>query len=242
MKLLLITILTLSFFITKAQDVITLKTGDQIKCKVVEVGITDIKYKKQDSANAPLYVIDKSTVFMINYKDGSKDIIKQIPAHTSTTSNGSTEVDYKTQGFINFTTFGLLVPVGVDVGSGGVGFNIQSTFGAYANQYVSIYGGIALNDYANYLVIPAFAGVRGYFIKGVVTPILSLDLGYGYSPSQPSGGGIYVHPEAGVRVFIDKSNAFIANIGYSHQSIAITKYYSTVYSLSAFEIEVGFQF
>ena len=66
-----------AFSNVKAQDMITLKTGDQIKCKVTEVGVSEIKYKKENTPDATVYVIDKSTVLVINYEDGSKDVINE---------------------------------------------------------------------------------------------------------------------------------------------------------------------
>ncbi|HLP19950.1 MAG TPA: hypothetical protein VK174_06595, partial [Chitinophagales bacterium] len=47
-----------------AQDNIILRTGDEINAKVQEVGLTDIKYKRTDNPNGPLYTILKRDVFM----------------------------------------------------------------------------------------------------------------------------------------------------------------------------------
>ncbi len=40
-----------------AQDVITLRTGEEIKSKVLEVGITEIQYKKTDSPDTATFII-----------------------------------------------------------------------------------------------------------------------------------------------------------------------------------------
>lgn len=58
----------------RAQDVIILKTGDEIKSKVSEIGTTEIKYKKFDNLNGPVISILKSDVFMIKYENGTKDV------------------------------------------------------------------------------------------------------------------------------------------------------------------------
>jgi hypothetical protein len=63
-----------------AQDVIIKKNGDEINSKVLEVGVTEIKYKKADNLNGPDYVIYKSDVFLIKYADGRKDIINPMEA------------------------------------------------------------------------------------------------------------------------------------------------------------------
>ena len=56
-------------------DLIILKSGDEILAKVIEIGISEIKYKKCENLNGPLLVIKKSSVFMIKYPNGAKDII-----------------------------------------------------------------------------------------------------------------------------------------------------------------------
>jgi hypothetical protein len=57
-----------------SQDVITLKTGEDISAKIIEVGLTDIKYKKFDNIDGPLFTILKSEVLMTRYKNGTKEV------------------------------------------------------------------------------------------------------------------------------------------------------------------------
>ena len=57
-----------------SQDLITLKTGEQIRSKIMEVGQTDIKYKKIDNQNGPVYVVVKSDISNILYENGTKDV------------------------------------------------------------------------------------------------------------------------------------------------------------------------
>jgi TM2 domain-containing membrane protein YozV len=57
-------------------DLIILNNGDDISVKVVELTSTEIKYKKCDNINGPIYSIQKSEVFTIRYSNGSKEIIK----------------------------------------------------------------------------------------------------------------------------------------------------------------------
>lgn len=59
---------------TSAQDIITLKTGEEIKAKVNEVELNVIKYTKFDNQTGPIYTIYKADVFMIKYENGSKDV------------------------------------------------------------------------------------------------------------------------------------------------------------------------
>ena len=57
-----------------AQDIITLKKGEDIQAWVQEVGEVDVKYKKFENPNGPNYTLKKSEIFMIRYANGSKDV------------------------------------------------------------------------------------------------------------------------------------------------------------------------
>ena len=57
-----------------AQDIITLKNGEDIQALVQEIGDVDVKYKKFDNLNGPNYTLKKSEIFIIRYANGSKDI------------------------------------------------------------------------------------------------------------------------------------------------------------------------
>lgn len=60
-----------------AQDIIYKKNGDKIEANVVEVGLKEVKYKKFNVQEGPMYVLLKSDIFMIEYADGSKDVFNQ---------------------------------------------------------------------------------------------------------------------------------------------------------------------
>lgn len=57
-----------------AQDVVILQNGDEIKCKLIEVGTEQIKYKKWSNQNGPTFVEERDDVFMIKYENGEKDV------------------------------------------------------------------------------------------------------------------------------------------------------------------------
>jgi hypothetical protein len=69
-----------------AQDVITLKSGDEIKAKVQEIGTDNVKYKKYENLDGPVYTLMKSEIFMIKYENGEKDIFKDVQPATSTSA------------------------------------------------------------------------------------------------------------------------------------------------------------
>ena len=78
------TIIIISFllvgFSATAQDVITLKNGEDIQAIVQEINEVDIKYKKFDNPNGPNYTLKKSEILMIRYANGSKDVFADIVA------------------------------------------------------------------------------------------------------------------------------------------------------------------
>lgn len=73
-----------------SQDVITQKTGEDIQAKILEVNQTEIKYKKFDNQNGPMFTLLKSDVLMIRYENGTKDIFNQTE-EVKTNTNASTE-------------------------------------------------------------------------------------------------------------------------------------------------------
>lgn len=60
-----------------AQDIITKANGEDIAAKVLEVGATDIKYKKFDNPDGPTFVIPKTDLLMIRYQNGTKDMFSE---------------------------------------------------------------------------------------------------------------------------------------------------------------------
>ncbi len=65
--------------IASAQDIIILKTGEEIKAKVTEIGTTVVKYMKFDNQTGPVYAVDKTDVFMVKYENGTKDVFDYQP-------------------------------------------------------------------------------------------------------------------------------------------------------------------
>lgn len=73
MKRVLLFLMLLSATSVFAQDVIVKKDGSTILSKVVEVGSTEVKYKKFSNQNGPTYTITKAEIQAINYENGEKD-------------------------------------------------------------------------------------------------------------------------------------------------------------------------
>lgn len=58
-------------------EVIFFRDGEEISGKVMEVGIDDVRYKLCGMQEGPVFVKPKSSIFMIRYADGSKDVFKE---------------------------------------------------------------------------------------------------------------------------------------------------------------------
>jgi hypothetical protein len=75
-NLLLIILFASSTNIIKAQDTLTMRSGGNIIVKIIEVGSSEVKYKKIDNLNGPGFSIFKSELSMIQYENESKDVFK----------------------------------------------------------------------------------------------------------------------------------------------------------------------
>lgn len=60
-----------------AQDLIIKKNGDEINAKIEEVGVSDIKYKKADNLEGPVFTLLKAEVFMIKFQNGTKEVFTE---------------------------------------------------------------------------------------------------------------------------------------------------------------------
>jgi hypothetical protein len=67
----------LSITLCLSQDLITKKSGEDIQSKILEVGTTEIKYKKFDNQNGPIFTILKSELLMVRYENGTKDLFNE---------------------------------------------------------------------------------------------------------------------------------------------------------------------
>lgn len=66
----------------RAQDMIVLRNAqaEEIPAKVLEVGETQIRYRKFSNPEGPVYTIGKSEVFFIRYENGEKEVISSYEA------------------------------------------------------------------------------------------------------------------------------------------------------------------
>ena len=78
MRKLLMLSLVITAMNVNAQDVIVKKDGTTIMSKVLEVGTSEIKYKRYTYQDGPLFIINKSDVLSINYENGEKDLLSTV--------------------------------------------------------------------------------------------------------------------------------------------------------------------
>lgn len=91
---------------TTAQDSITMKSGEIIQAKVIEVTNSEVKIKKSENLNGPIYTLLKYDILTIRYENGIIDdfsIIKKI----ENTEDSSLNMFYKgrvdaTANYINY--------------------------------------------------------------------------------------------------------------------------------------------
>ncbi|MFI5163832.1 MAG: hypothetical protein ACHQHP_01145 [Bacteroidia bacterium] len=69
----LIGILLLSPFVLKAQDTLVKRNGEKLIVKLVEVNPTDIRYKRFDYQEGPLFTLPKEEIKFIIYANGAKE-------------------------------------------------------------------------------------------------------------------------------------------------------------------------
>ena len=54
-NLLLLMVFAFSSSIIKAQDTLTMKSGENVIVKIIEVGSSEVKYKKVNNLNGPIF-------------------------------------------------------------------------------------------------------------------------------------------------------------------------------------------
>jgi len=155
-KILLLFILSnLLFSKIYSQDIIVLKTGDEIEAKITEVGLDNVKYKKYENINGPVYVILKNDIFMIKYENGSKDVFVEEKQKESTVV-GRQPLTYK-NGFW-----------GVTIRQGSIKLSTSDIKRLYSNNAVALSkyeAGKALNGMATFAGITGGLALGYYFVS-----------------------------------------------------------------------------
>lgn len=78
MKQLLVLLLFLCSIGASAQDVIVKKDGSTILCRIVEVGSSEIIYKRWSDLGGSNYVMNRTDASVINYESGKRENISEM--------------------------------------------------------------------------------------------------------------------------------------------------------------------
>lgn len=76
-KILIFTIVLFMLNSLKAQDIIIKNDGSEIKSKVIEVTLNEVKYKRFDNIDGPTFTLIKTDIFKINYQNGTSEVYNQ---------------------------------------------------------------------------------------------------------------------------------------------------------------------
>ena len=79
----MILVALITFSELQAQDIILLRTAEEINGKVVEIGGDELKYRRQDMPDGPLYSIKLSSIFSITYANGVVESFNNTAAKSS---------------------------------------------------------------------------------------------------------------------------------------------------------------
>ena len=244
-KIFFICLLTILFSRLMSQDNIILRNGEEIKAKITEVTITEVRYKKWDYQDGPIYSILKNEIFMIVYQNGTKDVFKE----TAATTNGVSKKEFKQKGFSNITE--VHFALGSQLGNDNI-FCVQTVNGYQFNSILNAGVGIGL-DYYIYpgrvyynpsgtsfqSMIPIFADLRFNLLKGSVKPFIIAAGGYSliYSSTKDNyityKGGLLLNPSVGVKIFVSSKIALNFSVGYRMQkySYVINSQYNSKYNM-----------
>lgn len=76
-----------------AQDVITTREGKDIQAKIIEVTSDEIKYKKWNNQEGPMFTMRKSEVLIVRYQNGENEVFTDEPQKSSQGTYGGREMN-----------------------------------------------------------------------------------------------------------------------------------------------------
>ena len=262
MKTIVIRSLIVSFLIFSfksfSQDIIYKADGSEIKASVIEIDDTYVKYKNFEQPDGPVRNIKKSELFLIIYKDGTKEKFTAAPPPDNSSStvqpnadkkiegnpeadNTNSEYQFQRFGYINIIEAG---PIFVFSYSGGKSSNIiyrvNMINGALIGPFVSLGLGVGYERWPNGNLLPLYMDLRFNFVKMRFSPILVIDGGYtlGWMTGETGAdwGGFALNPAIGFRGYFNKYCGMTLTVGYKLQYIKQYQYnynyygYNTSYS------------
>jgi hypothetical protein len=96
-----------------AQDILYLLSGDEIETKLTEISSSELKYKRIDNLDGPVFVIERNKVFKVKYSNGQSEVMTKPGAATQASpksaiapSTSSSSQATSSSGGFNAVTFG----------------------------------------------------------------------------------------------------------------------------------------
>jgi hypothetical protein len=143
-KYLFVCLCCLTIFFSYSQDIITTKSGEDIKAKVLEVNTTEIKFKKIDNIEGPTFSVLKSEILLVRYSNGTKDIFYEKQDNQTQKSNLTVENNYKKQTEISKKSSGF--NFGIKGGLSYSDFDQKFESNAESNYFVGAFFETELGD------------------------------------------------------------------------------------------------
>jgi len=114
-------------------------------------------------------------------------------------------------------------------------FELQAVGLYNVNQRFAAGVGVGLSSYESVL-FPVFADTRFFLAcPRKFTPFVECALGYAFTTSHNTFGGLYFHPSLGMQYAVNKHIALLMHIGYEQQALRRRKVYESDYFVSEFE-------
>ncbi len=113
-----------------------------------------------------------------------------------------------------------------------IGFNIQHVSGYQFNRWVGTGLGVSYDGYdleEGEAMLTLFGHYRAYLTKKIVSPFVSMNVGYGFALTNSNQGiveaegGLMLHPELGLRLGASAKANFTMTVGYRIQDAFYTQ-------------------
>lgn len=79
-QLFTILLMLLSAASLSAQDLIVKKDGTDVNAKILEINQDNVKYRRADNPEGPVYTVDKAEIILIRYANGENEVFNTAPA------------------------------------------------------------------------------------------------------------------------------------------------------------------
>lgn len=199
------------------EDVVYLKNGNILRGTIMEqIPNKSIKLK-----------INEKNIMTISFEEIEK-ITKENVAEKQ--AEKKQPVEYKSKGFINLTELNYGYGINsvsnkngsVQVKNEDPTFGLRTVNGYQFSPFVTLGIGLGYEQYGNSGLIPITLDSRIMFSRKKIAPVLNIN--GGYSVGVNNSGGACLNPALGLRIFLSKKVAFLFNIGYKAQQLAVTSY------------------